>query len=105
MLATLIVAGGLARGLCASEKGGFRLAALEHCSIQSLSPRDTTFRDQCAISYHQFMARMLDSVADLRGEPQRLDAFPERSFGEIVEALNEIPSSAFPPFNQPGQPD
>jgi hypothetical protein len=108
MLATFIVAGVLALCLYATEKGSFRLAAIDHfdhCSIQLFSLRDITFRDRRILSYHQDMAWMLNRVADLRGEPQTFDPFPEKSFEEIAKAMNDSPWCVFPPSHHPGRSD
>jgi len=95
MVATLIVGGALALVLSAAERGSFRLAASHHSTKALPGFGGDWDRSWLGYHYHTLVSRMLDYIADLRGEPDCTDPFPGVTFDEIVKLLNESPSCGF----------
>jgi len=100
MVATLIAGAALAVVLSAAEQRSFRVAARHH-NMKNLPAFGGDWdRSVLGYHYHTLMERMLDYVADLRGEPESTDPFPGVSYDEVVKLLNESPKCVFPPFHQ-----
>jgi hypothetical protein len=97
MIATLIAGGALALSRSAAEEGSFRLAACRHTMQSAQAFGDATFCDRLALGVHKLIASLLDRVADLRGEPDRIEAFPGVPFDEIAGLIIKSPTCAFPP--------
>ncbi len=100
MIAAAVVAAVLGFGANTHRDAGFRRRAQDHGCDYYVSemrdmlrdPAERTLRERVAKGYHFGMAKLLDCIADLLGEPERLDAFPGKTFEEVVRSVEESPS-------------
>ncbi len=101
MFAVAVVAAVLGFVASTHREAGFRRWAQDHGCVwfafemrdMLRDPAERTLRERVAKGYHLGMCQLLNGIADLLGEPERLDAFPGMTFEDVVRSVQDSPGS------------